>query len=135
MKALGFDPPKSDIVAVLQTHGTHAAAVTAPNTAGAAGGMEKAQTHQTRLLLSLASFQAIASQHILARDPRTEILRAFDLFDHDAKGMITLEDLRRVVQELGEMLEEEELVAMIEEFDLDGDGGVNREEFMDICLD
>ena len=71
---------------------------------------------------------------IAQRDPRDEILRAFDLFDTDGKGVISLEDLRRVARELGEGLEEEELVAMIEEFDLEGKGGVGREEFVGICM-
>ena len=71
---------------------------------------------------------------ILERDPREEILRAFDLFDEGSKGVIEIGDLRRVARELGEGLEEEELVAMIEEFDLDGDGAINKEEFMSICL-
>ena len=74
------------------------------------------------------------TQKILARDPREEILRAFELFDEGGKGKINLNDLRRVARELGEGLEEEELMAMIEEFDLDGDGAINREEFLSICL-
>lgn len=48
--------------------------------------------------------------------------------------MISLEDLRRVARELGEGLEEEELTAMIEEFDLEGKGGVGRDEFLSICM-
>ena len=41
----------------------------------------------------------------------------------------------RVARELGETgLEEEELRAMIEEFDLDGTGGVGKEAFVGICL-
>jgi len=135
MKALGFDLPKSEILSILQTHGVPASASSSATTTGPnAAGVEKAQSHPTRLLLSLASFQAIMSQRILARDPRDEILRAFELFDEGAKGKITLQDLRRVARELGEGLEEEELVAMIEEFDLDGDGAISREEFVDICL-
>ena len=74
------------------------------------------------------------TQKILARDPREEIMRAFDLFDEGGKGKINLNDLRRVARELGEGLEEEELVAMIDEFDLDGDGAIDREEFLSICL-
>lgn len=74
------------------------------------------------------------SKKILDRDPREEILRAFDLFDEGGKGKINLQDLRRVARELGEGLEEEELMAMIEEFDMDGDGAINREEFLGICL-
>jgi centrin-3 len=50
------------------------------------------------------------------------------------KGIIRLEDLRRVARELGEGLEEEELIAMIEEFDLDGKGGVGQDEFISICM-
>lgn len=76
----------------------------------------------------------IASQLIADRDPREEILRAFDLFDTENNGIIRLEDLRRVARELGEGLEEDELAAMIEEFDLEGKGGVGREEFIGICL-
>jgi len=56
------------------------------------------------------------------------------LFDPDDKGIITLEDLRRVARELGEGLEEEELSAMIEEFDLEGKNGVGRDEFVGICM-
>lgn len=70
----------------------------------------------------------------MARDPREEILRAFELFDQSGKGRITLDDLRRVARELGEGLQEEELQAMIEEFDVTGEGGVGREEFVGICM-
>jgi Ca2+-binding EF-hand superfamily protein len=84
--------------------------------------------------MTLDSFQQVAAQLILARDPREEIERAFLLFDEGGKGTITLNDLRRVARELGEGLEEEELAAMIEEFDLDGDGAINLDEFIGICL-
>lgn len=68
------------------------------------------------------------------RDPKQEILRAFELFDADNKGMIQLQDLRRVARELGEGLQEEELQAMIDEFDVRGEGGISRDEFVGICL-
>ncbi|MCJ1472233.1 Calcium-binding component of the spindle pole body (SPB) half-bridge [Lambiella insularis] len=123
MKALGFDPPKADLVAVLQAHGVPAQPHPGANPA-----------HPSRLLLPLAAFQQLMAQRILARDPREEILRAFDLFDEGGKGKIDLADLRRVARELGEGLGEEELAAMIDEFDLDGDGAIDREEFVGICL-
>jgi centrin-3 len=86
------------------------------------------------MLLNLAAFQTVASKLISERDPREEILRAFALFDAEDKGIISLDDLRRVARELGEGLEEDELAAMIEEFDLEGKGGVGRDEFINICM-
>ena len=52
----------------------------------------------------------------------------------EGKGRIELEDLRRVARELGEGLQDEELVAMIEEFDVRGEGGIDRDAFLGICL-
>ncbi|KAG9842448.1 hypothetical protein KCU98_g9347, partial [Aureobasidium melanogenum] len=132
LKALGFDLPKSEILTLLQTHGIPASSTSAslpPST-----NAKPTFSGPSRLVLPHAAFVAIAAARILARDPRDEILRAFELFDAEGKGNINLADLRRVARELGEGLQEEELVAMIEEFDLDGDGAISRDEFVGICL-
>ena len=75
------------------------------------------------------------SAKILARDPLDEIRRAFALFDTDGSGKINISDLKRVAQDLGENLDDDELRAMIDEFDLDQDGEINEEEFIAICAD
>ena len=46
--------------------------------------------------------------------------------------MHATQNLKRVARELGENLREEELSAMIEEFDRDGDGAISQEEFLQI---
>jgi centrin-3 len=137
MKALGFEAGKQELVQILQAHGVPS---TGPYVSPAPARASRWQTgarnpsHPSRLLLPLAAFQALLAARIAARDPREEILRAFELFDEGGKGKIDLGDLRRVARELGEGLGEEELAAMIDEFDLDGDGAVDREEFVSICL-
>jgi centrin-3 len=95
------------------------------------------------------------SERILARDPMEEIRRAFQLFDDDNTGKISLRNLRRVAKEIGDRLEDDELYvfrrfwsllacfpdnpynrqAMIDEFDLDQDGEINEQEFFAIMTD
>lgn len=128
MKALGFDLPKQEILQILQSHGVP------PPSNDPKAKSKAANAPNHRLLLPLATFQTLMASRIAARDPREEILRAFELFDADGKGKINLDDLKRVARELGEGLSDEELVAMIEEFDLTGDGTIGREEFVGICL-
>ncbi|CAG8743944.1 12103_t:CDS:2, partial [Racocetra fulgida] len=55
-------------------------------------------------------------------DKVKEIRKAFQLFDDDNTGKISLNNLKRIAKELGENLDDEELQAMINEFDLDEDG-------------
>lgn len=138
MKALGFDLPKQEILSILQQHGSipsqnQAAKQQAPRDSARAAA-QAAYPPPARPLLSFQSFQTLMAQRILARNPEDEILRAFELFDEGGKGRITLQDLQRVARELGETLGNDELVAMIEEFDLDGDNAISREEFVGICL-
>jgi Ca2+-binding EF-hand superfamily protein len=130
LRALGFQPPKPELVHLLTTHG-----VPRPQASQRYPQTQSQPPHPSQLLIPHPAFQQLAARKILERDPREEIDRAFDLFDADGKGWINLEDLKRVARELGETgLEEEELRAMIEEFDLEGAGGVGRDAFVGICL-
>merc|ERR1711959_679609 len=56
----------------------------------------------------------------------------FRLFDDDETQKISFKNLKRVAQELGENMTDEELHEMIDEADRDGDGEVNEEEFFRI---
>ena len=57
------------------------------------------------------------------RDPEEEALRAFKLFTgDDSSGKIGLRNLRRISKEIGQNIGDEELQAMIDEFDEDQDG-------------
>lgn len=136
MKALGFEGKKQEILEVLQVYGVPSSTASTAQTQQTQSQPQAQQASYThpKLLLPQERFTYLMAQRILQRDPRDEILRAFELFDEGGKGKISLDDLRRVARELGEGLQEEELVAMIEEFDLDGDGMIDRDEFLGICL-
>ena len=112
MRALGFDMKKADVLKLLKDH-----------------------DRDGRNLMVFDDFARIMTQKIMERDPIEEIKKAFRLFDDDSTGKINLKKLRRVAKELGEEIDDEELQAMIDEFDLDNDGEINEQEFVGIMTE
>ncbi|SCW03327.1 LAFE_0G07976g1_1 [Lachancea fermentati] len=112
MRALGFELSKTEILDLIEKY-----------------------DRDGRRLMHYDDFYLVMGEKILNRDPLEEIRRAFKLFDDDNTGKISLKNLRRVAKELGENLTDEELRAMIDEFDLDNDGEISEREFIAICTD
>ncbi|CCE82634.1 Piso0_002368 [Millerozyma farinosa CBS 7064] len=98
-RALGFDLSKREVLDIIHEYDT-----------------------DDRNLITYENFFQAVGERIVNRDPLEEIHRAFKLFDDDNTGRISLRNLRRVAKELGESLTDDELRAMIDEFDLDEDG-------------
>uniref|UniRef100_A0A672R391 Centrin-3 n=1 Tax=Sinocyclocheilus grahami TaxID=75366 RepID=A0A672R391_SINGR len=109
MRALGFEVKKVDVLKILKDYDGE--------------GTGK---------ITFEDFKEVVTDMILERDPKEEVLKAFKLFDDDETGKISLRNLRRVARELGEDMSDEDLRAMIDEFDADGDGEINQEEFISI---
>ncbi len=109
MRALGFDVKKQEVLNLMKEYDRE--------------GAGQIEYHD---------FLEIMTTKISERDPVEEILKAFKLFDEDNTGKISLRNLRRVARELGENLSDDELQAMIDEFDKDGDGEINEQEFLNI---
>merc|ERR1719398_287298 len=74
-------------------------------------------------------FQEMMRGRMPDKNSREEINKGFALFDEDETGKISFKNLKRIAQELGETLTDDELSEMIEEADRDGDGLINPEEF------
>merc|ERR1719403_179587 len=79
--------------------------------------------------ITLNEFEKIMTERFSKRDTREEVDKIFRLFDEENTGFITFKNLKRVVQELGEDLEDEEIQEMIDEADKDADGQVSMDEF------
>ena len=77
-------------------------------------------------------FVSISAVRIAQRSPAEEMKKAFELFDEDGTGKISLRNLRHIARELGENLTDDDLQAMIQEFDKDEDGQISLEEFAGI---
>jgi centrin-3 len=109
LKALGFDVKKDEILRLFRSYD--------PQDTG----------H-----ISRDDFIEISRDMILKRDPMDELENAFKLFDRDDQGGISVASLRRVARELDLSPSEDDLRAMIDEFDTDGDGMVSLEDFVQI---
>ena len=66
------------------------------------------------------------------KDTKEDIKKVFGLFDDDRTGFITLSNLKRVANELGETMSDAELLEMIDRADHDQDGKISSEEFYNI---
>mmetsp|Transcript_40200 Transcript_40200/g.29647 ORF Transcript_40200/g.29647 Transcript_40200/m.29647 type:complete len:92 (-) Transcript_40200:26-301(-) len=63
------------------------------------------------------------------RSSKEEILKIFKLFDEDNTGRISFKNLKKISQEIGENLNDDELHEMIAEADRSGDGLITFEDF------
>ncbi|KAG8894518.1 Calcium-binding component of the spindle pole body (SPB) half-bridge, partial [Tulasnella sp. 408] len=136
MRALGFDLKKAEVLKVLKDHDKTGGGLIEFDDFAKISEQEFGATRFGRAKrLTTPRFLSTVSERILSRDPHDEIRRAFQLFDDDHTGKISIRNLRRVAKEVGENLDDDELQAMIEEFDLDMDGEINEAEFFAIMTD
>mmetsp|Transcript_35390 Transcript_35390/g.82401 ORF Transcript_35390/g.82401 Transcript_35390/m.82401 type:complete len:104 (-) Transcript_35390:50-361(-) len=82
--------------------------------------------------LTKAQFVGIFTAKWVEKDPPELLLKAFEFYDKDGTGFISLANLAAVAAELGEPASEAELREMIEEADQDKDGLISKEEFLKI---
>lgn len=59
-----------------------------------------------------------------------EFKEAFEIFDKDKDGYITIKELSEIMRSLGQLPSETELQDMINEVDVDGNGNIDFKEFL-----
>jgi len=63
------------------------------------------------------------------RDPEEDLRDAFNMFDADRSGYIDRDEVRALMKKLAQTLTEDEIDAIMEEVDTDGDGEISFDEF------
>jgi Ca2+-binding EF-hand superfamily protein len=79
--------------------------------------------------IDFGEWLGLMTKRVNDKDSRANINKIFALFDDERTGFISIKNLRRVAQELGENISEEELQELINRADIDHDGLVSEEEF------
>ncbi|NXA79475.1 CETN3 protein, partial [Thryothorus ludovicianus] len=108
MRALGFDVKKADVLKILKDY-------------------DRESTGK----ITFEDFNEVEMNDTYSIEG-SRIHTIFSSFHRGKNSSFNLRNLRRVARELGENMSDEELRAMIEEFDKDGDGEINQEEFIAI---
>jgi|JI6StandDraft_1071083.scaffolds.fasta_scaffold304156_1 centrin-1 len=79
--------------------------------------------------IDFPKFFELLTARIAAKDSKESLRRVFALFDDAKTGFISVKNLRQVSKEVGENIDDAELMEMIERADLDNDGLISEEEF------
>jgi calmodulin len=84
--------------------------------------------------IDFPEFLTMMARKMKDTDSAEEIKEAFKVFDKDGNGFISAAELRHIMTNLGEKLTDEEVDEMIREADVDGDGQINYDEFVDMMV-
>ena len=75
-----------------------------------------------------------SNEQIISEDTINEFKEAFNIFDKDKDGYITIKELGEIMKNLGQTPTEAELQDMINEVDIDGNGTIDFKEFLGIMV-
>jgi len=84
--------------------------------------------------IEFPEFLTLMARKMKDTDSEEDIMEAFKLFDKDGNGCISASELRHVMTNLGEKLDDEEVDEMVREADIDGNGQINYEEFVKMMM-
>lgn len=79
--------------------------------------------------IDFGEWLSLMTKRVNDKDSRANINKIFALYDDERTGFISAKNLRRVAQQLGENITDEEIDELIVRADVDQDGLVSEEEF------
>jgi len=84
--------------------------------------------------IDFSEFCTLMARQMEKSDPEFEYKKAFKIFDKRGDGFIDEAELKHVMTNIGEDMSEHEIKAMMKEADLDNDGKLTYEEFLEVML-
>ena len=85
-------------------------------------------------MIDYDEFVKVMTQQSSEMDTEEEIIKAFSIFDKDNTGFISAAELRHILSNLDEKIDEQEINQIINLSDTDGDGQINYSEFVTILF-
>eukprot|EP00931_Biecheleriopsis_adriatica_P087608 TRINITY_DN62048_c0_g1_i1.p1 TRINITY_DN62048_c0_g1~~TRINITY_DN62048_c0_g1_i1.p1 ORF type:complete len:167 (-),score=68.35 TRINITY_DN62048_c0_g1_i1:177-677(-) len=80
--------------------------------------------------IEFPEFLKLMASKLQDTDSVEEMQEAFQVFDRDKSGAVGPSELKHVMNNMGEQVEDEDVIAMIKEADADGDGELSFEDFL-----
>lgn len=84
--------------------------------------------------ISFNEFTLLMADKMKNMDTEDDVRDAFRVFDVNGMGLISAQELRHVVTNLGEKLTDEEANEMVRVADADGDGLINYNDFINMMI-
>ncbi len=82
--------------------------------------------------LDFPEWLALMTTRVGDKSTKAHFAKIFAMYDDERTGFLSAKNLRRVAQDLGENISEQEIQELIARADLDQDGLVSEEEFYNI---
>ncbi|XP_063430340.1 calmodulin-A-like [Mytilus trossulus] len=82
--------------------------------------------------IEFAEFVAMMTEQREQTLQTDEYRKAFNSFDLDGNGLITVKEFKKAMARLGEKISEKKIKKIMKEIDIDGDGCINYQEFVKI---
>ena len=82
--------------------------------------------------IDFQEFLFLMARNMQDIDEEKVITQGFSVFDNDGDGKISLDDLRTVMNSLGEQLTDEQIAEIIKDIDKNDDDTINFEEFQEL---
>ncbi|KAI9566104.1 hypothetical protein HD554DRAFT_1225105 [Boletus coccyginus] len=84
--------------------------------------------------VNFPEFLTMMARKMKDADSEEVIKAAFKVFDQDGNGHINAAELKQAMEHLGEKLTDREVDEMMREADVDGDGEISYDEYVQIML-